>query len=162
MTLMEMAQLLGNFGEFVGALAVFATLAYLAVQVRQNVKAERATALDSSIKTFMEIRQSIFESAEMSVLWMNGANDPNSLDELERVRFRLLIFNILMSFWHIHSQPAELREDLWVTQVPALIRIVTSAGGRQYWDQHQNEFVPSFRVEIDRLIAGNLAVQVYS
>ena len=85
MTLMDMAQLLGNFGEFVGALAVFATLAYLAVQVRQNVKAERATALDSSIKTFMEIRQSIFESAEMSVLWMNGANDPNSLDELERV-----------------------------------------------------------------------------
>lgn len=30
------AQLLGNYGEFFGSIAVFATLAYLAVQVRQN------------------------------------------------------------------------------------------------------------------------------
>jgi hypothetical protein len=30
------AQLLGNYGEFVGAIAVVATLAYLAVQVRQS------------------------------------------------------------------------------------------------------------------------------
>jgi len=30
------AQLLGNYGEFFGSIAVFATLAYLAIQVRQN------------------------------------------------------------------------------------------------------------------------------
>ena len=30
------AQLLGNYGEFVGAVAVVLTLIYLAVQVRQN------------------------------------------------------------------------------------------------------------------------------
>jgi hypothetical protein len=36
MTLMDTAQLLGNFGEFFGAIAVVATLGYLAVQIRQN------------------------------------------------------------------------------------------------------------------------------
>ena len=36
MTLMEIAQLLGNFGEFVGAIAVVVTLAYLAVQVKHG------------------------------------------------------------------------------------------------------------------------------
>ena len=30
------AQLLGNYGEFVGAIAVVMTLGYLAVQIRQN------------------------------------------------------------------------------------------------------------------------------
>ena len=34
MDLMSISQLLGNFGEFVGAIAVVVTLAYLAVQVR--------------------------------------------------------------------------------------------------------------------------------
>ncbi len=34
MNLIDTAQLLGNFGEFVGAIGVVATLAYLAVQVR--------------------------------------------------------------------------------------------------------------------------------
>jgi flagellar biogenesis protein FliO len=36
MTLIETAQLLGNFGEFFGAIAVVATLVYLAVQVRYS------------------------------------------------------------------------------------------------------------------------------
>lgn len=35
MTWLEIAQLLGNFGEFLGALAVVATLIYLAIEVRQ-------------------------------------------------------------------------------------------------------------------------------
>ena len=39
MTLMETAQLLGNFGEFVGAIAVVATLVYLAVQVGHSKEA---------------------------------------------------------------------------------------------------------------------------
>lgn len=36
------AQLLGNYGEFVGAIAVVGTLAYLAVQVRQSRTATEA------------------------------------------------------------------------------------------------------------------------
>ena len=42
MTLMETAQLLGNFGEFIGAIAVVATLFYLAVQVRESKQATEA------------------------------------------------------------------------------------------------------------------------
>ena len=42
MTLMETAQLLGNFGEFVASIAVLATIIYLAVQVKQ---AKRQIAL---------------------------------------------------------------------------------------------------------------------
>ena len=36
------AQLLGNYGEFVGAIAVVATLFYLAVQVRHSKRATEA------------------------------------------------------------------------------------------------------------------------
>ena len=34
MNLMDVSQMLGNFGEFVGAIGVVTTLAYLAVQIR--------------------------------------------------------------------------------------------------------------------------------
>ena len=36
MDLLSTAQLLGNFGEFVGAIAVVVTLFYLAAQVKQS------------------------------------------------------------------------------------------------------------------------------
>jgi hypothetical protein len=35
MDIQAVAQLLGNFGEFAGSIAVFATLIYVAVQVKQ-------------------------------------------------------------------------------------------------------------------------------
>ena len=44
MDLMSTAQLLGNFGEFVGAIAVVATLIYLSVQIRQNTKQVASTS----------------------------------------------------------------------------------------------------------------------
>jgi hypothetical protein len=34
--MLEITQILGNLGEFVGALAVVATLIYLAIQVRHS------------------------------------------------------------------------------------------------------------------------------
>ena len=153
---------IGAVGEILGAAAVLVTLAYLAVQVRQNTKAERRTALDSSIRNFMAIRQAAFENAEMSAIAMKGYNDPDSLDELENLRFRLFLYNVMLSFWHIFSQPAELDEDLWETQIPAVVRVVTSAGGRAYWEQHRNEFVPSFQKEIARLASANPTLRTFS
>ena len=46
------AQLLGNYGEFVGAIAVVATLVYLAVQVRHGKEATEANtrSMDESRK----------------------------------------------------------------------------------------------------------------
>ena len=43
------AQLLGNYGEFVGAVAVVATLAYLAVQVRHSREAKNV--IQNTIET---------------------------------------------------------------------------------------------------------------
>ncbi len=39
---METIQMLGNLGEFVGAIAVVATLVYLAIQVRHSKEAMEA------------------------------------------------------------------------------------------------------------------------
>jgi len=64
----EFAQLLGNYGEFVGAIAVVATLGYLALQIRQNTMAERRTALDMSVRNLMSIRQALYESSEITTL----------------------------------------------------------------------------------------------
>ena len=50
MDVYQTAQLLGNLGEFVGAAAVVASLAYLAVQLRRNTLATRAS-LDFAIRS---------------------------------------------------------------------------------------------------------------
>ena len=44
MTLIEISEVLGNFGEFVGAIAVVVTLLYLTTQIRQNTKASKVSS----------------------------------------------------------------------------------------------------------------------
>ncbi len=51
MTLMEISQVLGNVGEFVGAIAVVATLLYLAVQVREAGRSSKSAAVQASRET---------------------------------------------------------------------------------------------------------------
>ena len=155
MDFVDTTQVLGNLGEFFGAIAVFATLAYLAVQIRQNTKAQQSAAYDSSIRNFTDVRQALFENSEMSAIYVNGSKDPESLTEAELVRYRLLVNNVLMSFWHIHTVPADLPEDLWATQLPAVIRVLCCPGGKWFWGNYQTEFVPSFRNEIEKIIAAN-------
>ena len=53
----------GAIGEIISALAVFLTLIYLALQIRQNTKAVRASAIDASISKVTSVRQSMDEKA---------------------------------------------------------------------------------------------------
>ena len=56
---------IGAIGEIIGAFAVFITLAYLALQIRQNTKAVHSSALDSTVNTISIARQSIYENDEV-------------------------------------------------------------------------------------------------
>jgi hypothetical protein len=61
MDLMSTAQLLGNFGEFVGAIAVVGTLGYLAVQIRQNTQQSRVNAASLEASTYQSLMAHIID-----------------------------------------------------------------------------------------------------
>ena len=95
-------QLLGNFGEFVGAIAVVVTLVYLAVQVRQNTHAlelNQRTIIGQTIQTrshrWSERMERLAESQHiaeiLSKLEAIGFHyDPVHLSRLDPVqRFRM-------------------------------------------------------------------------
>ena len=144
----------GAIGEIVGALAVFLTLIYLALQIRQNTKAVQASAADASISKVTNVRQSMYENAEVSRIYVQGLADPDDLDDESRTRFRLLMHNILMSVSNIYSQTrfAGLPVSTWESQKVVLTRIVTSPGGRWFWKEYRLEFEDAFREQVDELL----------
>ncbi len=148
---------LGAIGEITGAVAVFVTLVYLAIQIKQNTKFERANALDSSIRTFGAIRETIFTDRELSALYLKGAREPESLDEEETLRFRLLMHNVCLSFWHIYSQSqyTELPGDIWEVQETGILRVLSLPGGKWFWENYRLEFPSPFRAEVERILERN-------
>jgi hypothetical protein len=147
---------IGAIGEVIGALAVFLTLGYLAVQIRQNTKAVRASALDSSVNAVNAVRFAVFESAEVTAIYRKGLANPDELDDNEKTRFRLLVHTVLWSIWNIYAQTeyGGLSTSTWAAQIPLLDRIMNSQGGVWFWDNFKMEFDEKFRDEVDKVMEG--------
>ena len=150
---------LGNIGEFVSGIAVVFSLVYVAYQIRQNTsqidqntRAVRATAVDSSVSHTMMIRNALFTDAEVAALFLKGNGEPETLSEEERLRYRLILFNIVESLANIFQQSryAGLMES-WEAQESVAQRILTPPGGRWFWENYGREFAESFRDEVARI-----------
>ena len=98
MTLAEWFSLLGNIGEFVGAIAVVATLIYIAAQVRLGKEATEANTRQleenrklNLVENYMRRSERVEGgyrdgalSDEISRLYFKINHDPDSLDEFEK------------------------------------------------------------------------------
>jgi hypothetical protein len=80
MDLQATAQLLGNFGEFIGAIAVVGTLGYLAVQIRQNTHQIRVNATSLEASTYQSLITHVID------LNRGLAADPHLSDILVKTR----------------------------------------------------------------------------
>ena len=104
--MLEITQILGNIGEFVGALGVVATLIYLAVQVRhsavllesnnaamaENTKLVRAAAVDRYSDAVSRWRGRLIESEDVARLWQK-ALDEEHLEGVENLRLHNLLID---------------------------------------------------------------------
>ena len=63
------AQLLGNYGEFVGAIAVVVTLVYLAVQIRASTLQARATMVHSIVESFNGSHHVVMQNPQIAEVY---------------------------------------------------------------------------------------------
>ena len=145
---------LGAIAELLGALAVFITLVYLTLQIRQNTKAVRASAMNASVGHIATIRRDVYANAELSDIYLRGNADPDLLTDGERIRYRTLVHNMLMSQVNTHAQAryAGLPPESWESQAPIIRRVLGCPGGRWFWTNYSHEFEERFRAEIDEIL----------
>jgi len=89
------AQLLGNYGEFVGSIAVLVTLAYLATQVRNSNKYEAAKHIDVHMDRIRERFLLIAQNEDLARI-DRIANEGGSLNEDEKWRWRALTIHHIL------------------------------------------------------------------
>ena len=125
---------LGAVAELVGAVAVLATLAYLAIQVRENALQLRLGAAINLNHLINEAFDPIYNNDRNIRIWSEGIADPQKLSIEDQAIFSLFIarlVNVLLTGL-IHNDHAVLESDLARRFVGSLKSILDSPGG-QYW-----------------------------
>src|SRR5262245_53393900 len=94
---------IGAIGEVVGAGSVVVTLVYLAIQVRQNTKAERIGTAQQILSTGALINAESANNPELFDVMLKLGNG-EELSPRERTAFSMFLASIFAQFWQVHFQ----------------------------------------------------------
>ena len=160
MTLMETAQLLGNFGEFFGAIAVVATLIYLSLQIRQNTHQVRRAEMNAAYAQFSVPRMAIASDRGLAEVAIKGfrSSDPSNpsdpLDAVDQYRLHMLYMENMMANFHSWDRArvgSIERSDWEESERPRLMGLLSVDAVSRWWDDNRHVFTVEFRAEIDRI-----------
>jgi hypothetical protein len=152
---------LGNLGDFVGGLAVIVTLAYLAVQVRQNTRQLERTAAISKAAAYQNLTTLIVEgnaristNREFAELRMRGRQALSNLDEVDQNRFLVSMSSVFRIMENLHQQNAAslLSDDEYSSWQHMLRMHLSYPGAREAWRQIAPAFSPGFRDVVEGIL----------
>jgi hypothetical protein len=138
---------LGSLGELIAAVATVVTLAYLALQIRQNTRAIRGSATRESLDLLNSAHQPMLNNPELGSRFFRGLTNPDSLSEDEAAQFTLALYTVVGTFQTLffQRQQALLDRDIFDHQTRALVTYFYTPGGKRWWDSVASQFTPQFR-----------------
>src|SRR5919204_1023116 len=142
---------LANFAQIIGALAVVASLFYVAHQIRQNTNAVRSAAAQSVHEHFASWYSVFTTDAELSQLAVKGLRDYSSLDEVEKARFIATYMGFLSYSQNafLKWREGSLARPLWMGWELVIMNLICSPGGRAFWKERGYMFGEEFRRYIE-------------
>jgi len=146
MDFMSTTQLLGNLGEFFGAIAVVATLGYLAVQVRHSNRSTISATTLEIVKLANEINHRLSTDADMERLFVDACNEPEHLSEKDAVAGALIIRNY-MNIWfagHVIHKSGGIAQEIWRSMDDSFGGVASTPGGKKFFSENADSFDPEF------------------
>jgi hypothetical protein len=144
MTLQETVQILGGIG-------VIASMIYVGIQIRNNARAVRAATFQQLSASFSANLDVLFQNAEACSLALRGGDDFDSLDRLEKARYRFSLMAMMRRYgnaWFQH-RIGTLRSDDWQSIAAPLDSLFSVPGNAVAWQLMKSRFPADFRSFID-------------
>ncbi|MGD8416681.1 MAG: hypothetical protein PVH91_06455 [Pseudomonadales bacterium] len=146
---------IGAIGEALGAVGVILTLAYLAVQIRQNTRSQQTESYGRALDRVTTLQGRLSENAELADILLRGAVDHESLSANERVRFAWMFYEMFSAFEFIYhqSQSDAMPRDVWQRWADTLCWWMSYPGVRAWWSARPAPFTPDFSEFVDQQAA---------
>jgi len=151
---------LGSIGEFVAAIATLITLAYLALQIRQNTVTARASAFQAGSRDIFEAIDRVAADPELCRIYFAGTADYGSLNDADRKRFGVYMGSLIARYENLMFQKEQgIKID--PTAFSFFYQSMRSAfrlpGTQVWWAKARSIYPPNVQRLIDGAISQELA-----
>lgn len=136
------AEMLGNYGEFFGSIAVLGTLLYLAIQIRQNKYAIERDSIRAITTDWQTHFTALATDQDLARIVRRAVNDWDALDKNEQMRAHVFLSNLFGHYTHAAQTETEELSDFvggWEDNMVGLLR---TPGGRKWYETAQHWFFP--------------------
>ena len=131
---------LGSLGEFVAAIATLVTLIYLAMQIRHNTRALDQASENAVTDGARRWRENVIHHPEVAQLYLKGMLEPASLDRAEKLRFRMLLWE-LFELWQYQYKAGMFSLDAVSEDLNSTL---DTPGGAAYWNKSKHRLSSEF------------------
>ena len=158
---------IGAVGEILGAFAVVATLAYLAIQMKQNSASLRrandfaqASSIHETNALYSQVFSTVIQDAQMASIYYRALAG-EVLGDIEATRFTLFVNSYLIWAEDLYYQQeaqlgfAAVGDSVMVLNTigPYMRKLLNTASGKLWWETDaQHHFSPPFFEVVDRVV----------
>ena len=152
---LTVAQLLGNYGEFVGAAAVLMTLVYLARQIGVANRNSQETSIREFQHQVTSLQRMFIGDPETTALWRKSLTSWDDLDKTDQAQAHCIWIEH-MSQLHAGYQLKKrnvLPDEVYHPYETGILSFLVTPGGAKYWriasQSYPSEFVTHLNTRIE-------------
>ena len=152
----------GAIAEAIGVIAIFVSLIYVAVQIRQNtqqfarsVEANQLAAFERNIESGNRIRELLILHPDLARLMLSGYESYEELEAPEKLRFGLLLRNIFSAIQGAYIRQLSVAHD--PLEFEGTARVIDAVLVKQGVREWLKDFEPDWRPEFREFVNARLA-----
>ncbi len=140
--------------EIFGIIAVFISIIYLGIQVKQNTRSMRTQTVHDLSAQIVEHQSSLAYDKEMSDIYFRGLIDFDALETKEKMRAGLLLAGFFRTFAELHFQWNEgaLDDAMWLGFKTVMEDIMHNSLFRSTWSLRKQQYDEGFQRYIDSIL----------
>ena len=148
------AQLLGNYGEFVGAIGVVVTLGYLAIQIRQNTRSNRVSAELDTLKQLTSWVRRFSTDKEAQRIWDMVADGSEPMSPEDSRQWLWLVGELcwIAQTAFIQQRRGFLSPQAWGEFERIVIGALQDDLTRGWWQNRETPYSDEFTNYVDQAL----------
>ena len=137
---------LGSIGELIAAIATVLTLVYLAIQVRQNTRALKASTFQSISSELGQNVQPLLNTPDMAAIFAKSTTEPSALTKDERLKIQALylaMFRQLESVF-VQTELGSIDREFVAGAELSLLSLLNTPFCSEWWESAKPIFYQPF------------------
>src|SRR5947207_7681898 len=157
-------EMLAAIGQLAAVFVGIPSLIYLAVQIREQTKERRQSAVNALTVQWGDLTRALHESAEFTAIYLRGVHAFHDLDAVSKLRFSAFQNRFFKNFEGMYYSRCDgiLTPELWGEIERTMSDFLAYDGVRQWWETRKHWHTEEFRHVVDAIIARGDKPKAYS